>query len=228
VAVLLVPAFVCLPILAIFVAWRTSYFGDPLPNTFNKKSGGALHLVGMKSTAALLIRTGLPILALLAGGLVVPKSRRQAATLLLVPGGWALAWLLISDEGNNYGRVQYPVLPALLVLSAPLYAETLLGLTATRAQTVGEVERLRAQNVRLTAQLAQTRTGLDIMGKAHVSWRCGPRARTPRPLEEVLTVPFDGLRETGVAVPQLVGWAKPLSYGKTLHRPASSDRSARL
>jgi transposase-like protein len=31
----------------------------------------------------------------------------------------------------------------------------------------GEVERLRAQNVRLTAQLAQTRTALDIMGKAH-------------------------------------------------------------
>ena len=31
----------------------------------------------------------------------------------------------------------------------------------------GDVERLRAQNVRLTAQLAQTRTALDIMGKAH-------------------------------------------------------------
>lgn len=30
-----------------------------------------------------------------------------------------------------------------------------------------EVGRLRAQNVRLTAQLAQTRTALDIMGKAH-------------------------------------------------------------
>lgn len=31
-----------------------------------------------------------------------------------------------------------------------------------------EVGRLRAQNARLTAQLAQTRTALDIMGKAHV------------------------------------------------------------
>ena len=31
----------------------------------------------------------------------------------------------------------------------------------------GDVERLRAQNLRLTAQLAQTRTALDIMGKAH-------------------------------------------------------------
>jgi transposase len=36
------------------------------------------------------------------------------------------------------------------------------------AKDRGEVERLRAQNVRLTAQLAQTRTGLDIRGKAHV------------------------------------------------------------
>ena len=35
------------------------------------------------------------------------------------------------------------------------------------AKDRGEVERLRAQNVRLTAQLAQTRTALDIMGKAH-------------------------------------------------------------
>jgi transposase len=33
------------------------------------------------------------------------------------------------------------------------------------AKERGEVERLRAQNVRLTAQLAQTRTALDIMGK---------------------------------------------------------------
>jgi transposase len=36
------------------------------------------------------------------------------------------------------------------------------------AKERGEVDRLRAQNVRLTAQLAQTRTALDIMGKAHV------------------------------------------------------------
>jgi len=36
------------------------------------------------------------------------------------------------------------------------------------AKDRGEVERLRAQNARLTAQLAQTRTALDIMGKAHV------------------------------------------------------------
>jgi len=32
----------------------------------------------------------------------------------------------------------------------------------------GEVERLRAQNARLSAQLAQTQAALDIMGKAHV------------------------------------------------------------
>ena len=31
-----------------------------------------------------------------------------------------------------------------------------------------ETERLRAQNVRLAAQLAQTRAALDIMGKVHV------------------------------------------------------------
>jgi len=38
---------------------------------------------------------------------------------------------------------------------------------ASKGSTKGEVERLRAQNVRLAAQLSQTRTALDIMGKAH-------------------------------------------------------------
>ena len=40
--------------------------------------------------------------------------------------------------------------------------------TGSKASTKdrGEVERLRAQNLRLTAQLTQTRTALDIMGKA--------------------------------------------------------------
>ena len=37
----------------------------------------------------------------------------------------------------------------------------------SKAKDRGEVERLRAQNVRLAAQLAQSRTALDIMGKAH-------------------------------------------------------------
>ena len=35
------------------------------------------------------------------------------------------------------------------------------------AKDRGEVARLRAQNVRFTAQLTQTRTALDIMGEAH-------------------------------------------------------------
>ena len=39
--------------------------------------------------------------------------------------------------------------------------------TASKGSTKGEVQRLRAQNLRLAAQLAQTRTALDIMGKAH-------------------------------------------------------------
>jgi transposase len=55
-------------------------------------------------------------------------------------------------------------------------AGALSGLADARRSTRGskgsakdrvEVGRLRAQNVRLTAQLAQTRTALDIMGKAH-------------------------------------------------------------
>jgi hypothetical protein len=46
------------------------------------------------------------------------------------------------------------------------------------AKDRGEVERLRAQNVRLTAQLTQTRTALDIMGKAPVLMEMPPSTGT--------------------------------------------------
>ena len=54
-------------------------------------------------------------------------------------------------------------------------AGALSGLTDSRTSAkrphksapAGEAARLRAQNTRLAAQLAQTRTALDIMGKAH-------------------------------------------------------------
>jgi transposase len=58
--------------------------------------------------------------------------------------------------------------------SAARDAGALSGIAGARRSTRGskgsakeraEVGRLRAQNVRLTAQLAQTRTALDIMGK---------------------------------------------------------------
>lgn len=40
----------------------------------------------------------------------------------------------------------------------------------SKAKDRGEVERLRAQNARLAAQLAQTRAALDIMGTTDNAW----------------------------------------------------------
>ena len=63
----------------------------------------------------------------------------------------------------------------------------------------GEVNRLRAQNVRLTVQLTQTRTALDIMGKAHeVLEMLSESTGTSNPSEEVMTAAFDRLRTAGV------------------------------
>lgn len=54
-----------------------------------------------------------------------------------------------------------------------------------RAQGKSETDRLRADNARLAAQLAQTRAALDIMGKVHVlletlSESTDTSARSPR------------------------------------------------
>ena len=46
-------------------------------------------------------------------------------------------------------------------------ADSRRSVSGSKVATKGEVDRLRAQNQRLTAQLTQTRTALDIMGKAH-------------------------------------------------------------
>ena len=63
----------------------------------------------------------------------------------------------------------------------------------------GEVNRLRAQKLRLTVQLTQTRTALDIMGKAHeVLEMLSESTGTSNPSEEVMTAAFDGLRTAGV------------------------------
>ena len=117
------PASVVLTSAVIFMGLRWSYFGYPLPNPFYKKSGGELHPVGLRSTAAVLIRAGLPLSLLLIVGMTIKGTRRRALSLAFVLLGWAGAWLLISDEMNTAGRFQYSLVPVLLILCAPLYRE---------------------------------------------------------------------------------------------------------
>lgn len=120
---LFVPTAVWLPTVAAFVGWRILYFGYPFPNPFYKKGGGTLHMVALPTMVQFVVQAGLPLVALLLLGLVVRASRRRALALVAILGGWAAAWLLMSNEMNLSFRFQYAVLPVLLVLCAPLYRE---------------------------------------------------------------------------------------------------------
>ena len=120
---LMLPALVWFPTVAVLVGWRTLYFGYPLPNPFYKKGGGELHLEALRSMAEFMASTGLPVVVGLAVGLAIPASRRRAVCLSLVLAGWAASWLLMSDEMNLSYRFQFSILPVLVVLCAPLYAE---------------------------------------------------------------------------------------------------------
>jgi hypothetical protein len=130
---LLTPAFVVLTSAVIFIGLRWSYFGYPLPNPFYKKSGGELHPVGLRSTAAVLIRAGLPLSLMLIFGMTIKEARRRALSLAFVVLGWAAAWLLISDEMNTAGRFQYSLVPVLLILCAPLFHEVTQSASPTMA-----------------------------------------------------------------------------------------------
>jgi hypothetical protein len=120
---LLGPALASLALAGLFVAWRVWYFDFPFPNPFYKKSGGSLHIGGMARTAQVLVMSALPCLVFIAAGLLFEHSRRRAVGLTVLCLGWGLSWTLISNEMNWFQRFQYPIVPVLIVLSAPMWAE---------------------------------------------------------------------------------------------------------
>jgi arabinofuranosyltransferase len=102
-----------------YFAWRWSYFGDPLPNPYYKKGGGALHWDVLSRSVRNVARLGGPFLAALLAGLLTRRAHLASAMALLPIAGFTALWVLVSDETNYFMRFRYPILPVILTASVP-------------------------------------------------------------------------------------------------------------
>lgn len=100
--------------LAYFV-WRWDYFGQPLPNPFYKKGGGALHWTSLKDSIFNTAKFTLPLAPLYAFALYRTRAWRTAVATAVPIAGFTAAFVLISNEMNFAGRFQYAVLPIALI-----------------------------------------------------------------------------------------------------------------
>jgi hypothetical protein len=125
--------------LALFVAWRTSYFGYPLPNTAYAKVAGSLEQVERGLYYLVRVFTSMPALALLVlgGAWAVWRERTPAlagaALLVFVTGAF------IAAVGGDFMAMFRFVVPAVAPL-AVLFAATL-----ARMQSASPRMRLAAQ-----------------------------------------------------------------------------------
>ncbi|MCA2001519.1 MAG: CPP1-like family protein [Chloroflexi bacterium] len=103
-----------------YFLWRWDYFGYPLPNPFYKKSGSALHWDSYSNSLLNLLRLCLPFAAAFILGLRSRQTAKQAFASLIPILGFAMAFILISDEMNYGARFQYALLPIVLLSWIPL------------------------------------------------------------------------------------------------------------
>jgi arabinofuranosyltransferase len=107
-------AFVTLPALVLFLAWRWEYFGRLLPLPFLKKGGGSLHPDGLLlawRAVPNLLWWGAPFLMLA----VSARAWRWIAALAIFVSAYLTLWLLLSPEMNLFWRFQYALVPVVLV-----------------------------------------------------------------------------------------------------------------
>jgi hypothetical protein len=114
-----------------YFLWRLHYFGHQLPNPFYKKGGGHLYPLSLKDSIVSIVKMLLPMLPIYALGLVAPRARRRTIFALIPIVGFALIWVLLTDENNLGTRFQYPALP--------------LGLLSTQLVLAGLVEEAKAR-----------------------------------------------------------------------------------
>jgi hypothetical protein len=103
-----------------YFLWRWDYFGYPLPNPFYKKGGSALHWDSYYNSLFNLLRLCLPFAAAFILGLRSRQTAKQAFASLVPILGFAMAFILISDEMNYGARFQYALLPMVLLSWIPL------------------------------------------------------------------------------------------------------------
>lgn len=101
-----------------YFLWRWNYFGYPLPNPFYKKGGSGLHWDSYHNSLWNLLRLCLPLAIAFILGF---RSRVKQTLAYLIPIlGFAIAFVLISDEMNYGARFQYALVPIALLSWIPL------------------------------------------------------------------------------------------------------------
>ena len=121
-----------------------------LPNPFYKKGGGHLYPVSLKDSIVYIVKMLLPMLPIYALGLGAPRARRRTIFALIPIVGFALIWVLLTNENNLGMRFQYPALPLGLV-STPLILAGLGEEAKTRGWTWPTNTNPKAMNVAATA-----------------------------------------------------------------------------
>jgi arabinofuranosyltransferase len=120
----------------VYFVWHWLYFGYPLPNPYYEKGGGTLHTSGLSDSIHVVWSAAWPLLLLMAIGLLVRRSRRDALFILVPVVGFTAVWVLLSSETNFAGRFQYPVLVMLAMGTAPVAIQLFGGVKKRRALEV--------------------------------------------------------------------------------------------
>src|SRR5258708_11376964 len=89
-----------------YFLWRWNYFGYPLPNPFYKKGARILHWGSLSESLTNLVRFGGPFLLAFVLAVRSRVTTRQMFAFLIPLIGFAVAFILISNETNFGGRFQ--------------------------------------------------------------------------------------------------------------------------
>jgi hypothetical protein len=103
-----------------YFLWRWDYFGYPLPNPFYKKGGSGLYWDSYNNSLLNLLRLCLPIVIAFILGFRSRETAKQTGAYLIPILGFAMAFVLISDEMNYGARFQYALVPIALLSWIPL------------------------------------------------------------------------------------------------------------
>jgi hypothetical protein len=98
-----------------YFVWRWHYFGYPLPNPFYIKGDGHLYPSSVEHAAMNLVALLLPMLPLIPLGWLNGSTRRLTHALVFLLIGFALMWVLLSNQNNHFFRFQYALLPVVLM-----------------------------------------------------------------------------------------------------------------
>jgi hypothetical protein len=103
-----------------YFLWRWNYFGYPLPNPFYKKGGNGLYWDSYNNSLLNLLKLCLPLVVPFILGLRSRETAKQTVACLIPILGFAMVFVLISDEMNYGARFQYALVPIALLSWIPL------------------------------------------------------------------------------------------------------------